>query len=323
MHLKCTPLHDNSDLKSMPSFILFDSLDGRIYDSERKRADLRYFEYCEIRMDGENTYNGARDILVEAEKGTLKSHPIPSDSGTDYEIQAIRILDHMQLRIITKEQTLRVIIALPDSTRFAYIGITGENCKISNLNVTRNDKPESSVYIPRIAEEITYIDVPSGDIPNIQVNGWCTEATMGIPITDGLEITFHTVSLPTARLIWHCPYIMLFSSRNGFVKGPGFREFNLIRIDGESWESNDELAENSIVVNIKDDFKGWDYWKEVNKTGYDCKVTFNVEGNHITVTTVNQGISIRSTTIIRDELKKVYTSLTGDQVALTNIRITH
>ncbi len=28
----------------------------------------------------------------------------------------------------------------------------------------------------------------------------------GIPVRDGMQITFHAFGLPTARLVWHCPF---------------------------------------------------------------------------------------------------------------------
>ena len=74
--------------------------------------------------------------------------------------------------------------------------------------------PEDS--IPRIAEEVSYIrNCPQGDVPNVQIDGWRTQSTKGVPITDGMKITFHTQSLPTARLVWHCPFVSIFTSENG------------------------------------------------------------------------------------------------------------
>ena len=58
-------------------------------------------------------------------------------------------------------------------------------------------------------------------------------------------VSFHTRSLPTARLVWHCPFIVIFTSDNALVNGPNFREFGLIRLDGETWLS-DTHAQNII-----------------------------------------------------------------------------
>jgi len=46
-----------------------------------------------------------------------------------------------------------------------------------------------------------------------------------------------------------------------------------------------------------------------------------VFGKKITTTTENCGISIKNVTVIKDKNKEIYASLTGDQCALTDIRI--
>ena len=45
------------------------------------------------------------------------------------------------------------------------------------------------------------------------------------------------------------------------------------------------------------------------------------KGNVVTVTTENQGIAIKSVTTILAETGDIYAALTGDQCAITNIRI--
>ncbi|MBP5608621.1 MAG: diguanylate cyclase, partial [Lachnospiraceae bacterium] len=131
--------------------------------------------------------------------------------------------------------------------------------------------------------------------------------------------TFHTMSLPTARLVWHCPSYVIFSSDDGMVNGPGYKEYSLVRLDGENWEGED-LADNEIIVN-RQDFRGWDSWKKVNKKGYDCSVSFSRRGNKIESYTENEGIFIRNITEIKVEAEEIFVALSGDQVALTNIRI--
>ena len=71
----------------------------------------------------------------------------------------------------------------------------------------------------------------------------------------------------------------------------------------------------------KDNFPGWEDWKEQNKEGVECEVTFERKGNTIITTTENLGIYIENTTIIKENPGKVYVALTGDRVALTDIRL--
>ena len=105
------------------------------------------------------------------------------------------------------------------------------------------------------------------------------------------------------------------------MNGEGYREFALIRIDGEYWET-DEAVRNEIIVRKRDDFIGWDDWKKRNKEGIDCTVTFTRKGNTITTVTENMGIYIKNVTALEeDDTKDIYAVLSGDQVALTNIKI--
>ena len=69
-------------------------------------------------------------------------------------------------------------------------------------------------------------------------------------------------------------------------------------------------------------FPGWENWKEKNKQGLECVVEAERKGNTVTVRSENLGISIENIlTVTEDMSDKVYVALSGDQVALTDIRI--
>ncbi len=312
-----TPVPGYPAENSMPSIILFDSLDARIHRTEKNIARLMYFEYGEIRFDGNVVRKGARKMQPKVEVINPDHEPL---EGISYNIEAVKVKDHILIKIRSDLQTIEVIVALPDSARWAYIGLTGEHCQISDVSIDRSDESVPDDYIPRIAEEISYIDVPAGDIPNIQCDGYRSATTDGILLKNELTIDFHTMSLPTARLVWHCPYFSIFSSDNGKIQGPDFREYGLVRLDGENWDS-DDFGTNKIVVVKTEEFKNWDTWKMLNKNGFDCTVTLQRKGETVTLTTINCGIEITNITTMYDPSKEVYISLTGDQCAITNIRI--
>ena len=305
----------------LPALVLFDALDARIHEDEGKKKDLLYFEYARIMFDGRVICEGAR-------KAEVKEKPMDPGAGStsgkqyvSYSVEAARVKDHILITISGRDKVIECIIALPDSSRFSYLSLTGEHCMISNIRVDRDEEDTEEGAIPRIAEEISYIrGCPEGDLPNLQIDGWRSQATKGIPVTDGLTLTFHTKSLPTARLIWHCPFITLFTSDDGSVNGPGFREFLLLRLDGENWES-DKHAKNEVYIDHTRDFPGWNVWKETNKNGMDCTVTIRRDGSKVTMETSNLGIAIDSTTTIMDSVSGIYVALTGDQCALTDIRL--
>lgn len=71
----------------------------------------------------------------------------------------------------------------------------------------------------------------------------------------------------------------------------------------------------------ENDFTDWEDWKRISKEGFDSGILFRKRGNKVTILTVNNGISIKNVTTIKENKDHVYVALTGDQVALTDIRI--
>ena len=307
-----------------PEIILFDSFDGRYHDDEATARELRYYEYCDMWMNGTISGKGVRKTETKVYSDKDRKLPLSEkDNGSAdvfYEINAVKRKDHALITISDGINVTEHIIALPDSSRFVYLALSGENCTISGISADVSKEKIPDDYIPRIAEKISYIDVPQGDIPNVQIDSYRTDASKGILITDEMKISFHTMSLPTASLIWHCAYIVLFSSLDGTVNGENYVEYGLIRTDGEYWDVDQE-NNNKIVAYINDDFNGWDAWKKANKEGLDYAISIKKNNNLITVSTQNAGISIKNTTNFADMPPKIYVALTGDQCAITNIRI--
>ncbi len=312
--------------ESLPTLIVFDSLDGRVHPGEENNRDLLYLEYARIRLDGRITEKSIRKAqvrILDQESELEEACFGEPEHGQRYKVTAARCRDHALIRVSDEVRTFEVVLALPDASRFVYIALGGEHCCIHNILVESDGAEIGPDDIPRIAEEISFIkDCPEGDVPNLQVDGWRTDATDGILIRDYMMLAFHTMSLPTARLVWHCPFISVFSSDDGRVNGANFREYMLLRLDGENRESDDH-AESRVQVHKRESFTGWNDWKEANKKGLDCVVEIRRDGNGITMQTENLGIAIHSVTTIRDDVKDVYVALTGDQCAITNIRVIH
>ena len=310
------------DINAIPSFVIFDSLDARIHETEAKRKDLLYMEYGTLHFDGRAEKVSARETKLEYLRQPAGAINFLEEykKGFDYDIEAVRIKDHMMMTLTSPFSKLRFIMALPDSSHYCYLGLTGARCTISNVEIHKLTETVHADFIPRIAPEVNYITGPEGDLPSIQIDDWRSASTDGVPVNERLEINFHSMSLPTARLIWHCPFICIFYSDDKKIGGPGFKEFALIRLDGEHWES-DANATNNMVINKTDDFEGWENWKKLNKTGMDCHVTVRRESRRITVKTENGGIEIRSVTLLKEDIPEVYLALTGDQCVITNIKI--
>lgn len=300
----------------VPSLIVFDSYDGRVHESSEEIAAYRYNEFGEVWFDGHIVTTGARDMKIKA---CRQSSGASSDKTKDYEITAYRHKDHVRLIIESEDSFVDVVVALPDSSLFAYIGLTGEHCHISSITI---EKLEAVTFpeIERIADPISYIERMESDLPNVQIDGKRSASTEGVKVTDGLVMCFHTMSLPSADLIWHCPYIVLYDSADGMVGGEGYREYALVRLCGET-RKTDDIAQNVISVDKRDSFISWDKWKERNRRGYEAEVEFNKLGNKITIRTENAGIVIENVTTLMDGTHDVYAAITGDMVAITDIRV--
>ena len=319
----CVSDRNHLNRECLPTIVLFDALDGRVHDEPARQKEMLYFEYATLRFDGENICIGARKIETKITyngEEPKNKHYYLDEKGVDYTLEAVKIKDHVLFRIKDDIRTIETIIALPDSVRYAYMGLTGEHCVISRIVMNKSNETVPDDYIPRIAEEISFIKgKPDGIVPNVQIDGWCYNATEGIEITDGMKIAFHTMSLPTARLIWHCPYIELFYSKDKHVKGEDYHQFALVRLDGEAWDTH-EGVESKTIINKSNDFEGWDHWKEMNRNGFVVEVTFRRNKNKITVITENFGISIKSVVTIIDDVPDVYAAITGDQIAITCVQ---
>ena len=320
MRVKSTPYGGRGQRGRGSAMILFDSLDEHVHEDEQVAKDLNYFEYCEIWFDGKTTIKGARKASTEIRENLPREKDASRTETSCYVIKAVKVKDHVKISIDDGSRTAEVTIALPYSSRFAYIGLTGEYCRIEDVSIIKETKPVGEDHIQRIAEEISFIRTKEGDIPNVQMDGYRADSSVGIPLNESLDLSFHSMSLPTARLIWHCACVVFFTSSNGRVNDEDYREYSFFRLDGESWESEGAEAV-STVVERRDEFEGWEYWKEENKKGIDCKVHISRENDVITATTQNLGIYIKHTIRILDDPGQVYVSLSGDQCAITDIHI--
>ncbi len=307
------PVSDEKEF-SDPSVIIFDSLDERVHDNEYTIRETRYSEFGELWFDGHFVCSDARNMkMISLEK-------IEGDDDGKYEIEAARNTDHVLIRMKGKGFRSETIIALPDNSNYSYIGLTGENCHISSIEIEKTEEAVSEKDIPRIAEEINYINRLESDVPNVQIDGIRSDYTQGVKVEDGLRLIFHTMSLPSSNLIWHCPYILLYYSDDKNVYGKGYKEYAMIRFDGETQDGGGD-AVNKIETVKDDNFVNWDKWKKRNKKGYESTVTFRIGKNKIITESSNCGISIRNVTTMLDKNKTVYAAITGDLVAITDIRV--
>ncbi len=294
---------------SAPSLIVFDAYDRHIHTDSKTIEAYRYTEFGELWFDGHYISTAARNVSVEKNER----------AAGGYEITAGRYEDHLLVEMRSPKGTVRVTVALPDNSRCSYIGLTGENCRLTSIKTEKTGKVMEEGDIGKIVERIVYTDRLESDLPNIQTDHTRSVSTEGVLIEDSLHIDMHTMSLPAAELVWHCPYVVIFYSDDKQVFGENYREYALIKLNGEI-VSGDGI-ENIFKMKKTEDFAGWDEWKRRNKEGVECSVGIVRKGGRVILRTENLGISIENTTILPAGAGKVYAALTGDQTAITDIRI--
>ena len=317
-----TPMENIVIGSGMPSIVLYDSFDARVHDNAKAIEEYKYLEYGEIWFDGHYVSTNARNIEVQVtEKSNLDGRETSAGNGTmACEMIAGRYEGHVSIKMISPSRIVDVILALPDNSKASFLGITGENCLIRDIQVQKTGETVQAEDIKKIVSKLSFIDRLESDLPNVQVDRTMSAATEGILLRDKLQLDFHAMSLPWANLVWHCPYVALFYSKDQKLFGEGYREFSLIKINGECL-GGAPYAENHFTMKKKENFPGWDDWKEKNKAGFECSIRITRKGKKIVTETENFGIHIENTTILHEDVADIYVALTGDEVALTDIRV--
>lgn len=301
---------------SAPSIILFDSYDRHVHDNPKAIEAYRYVEYAEIWFDGHYVSTNARNMEVEV---------VPREENAEhgdsaYEMVLGRFEGQMSVKMIGPSCIVDVVLALPDNSKSSYLGLTGENCRLREIKLQKTGDLVQSSDIRKIVQKLNFTDRLESDLPNIQVDRPQSAATEGIPVAGKLQLDFHTMSLPWSNLVWHCPHILLFYAKDKKMGGEDYREYALIKLNGEI-AGDERYAENRFSMKKNESFPGWDVWKRKNKEGYECSVQVRRRGNRVVLSTENLGIAIENITVLKEGEDTVYVALTGDQVALTDIRI--
>lgn len=317
-------LKEEEGIFSAPSLLLFDSYDGRVHGDKKTIEAYHYLEYAEVWFDAPSVTTAARKIEehpLDPGSFTLDGDAGAAENGLHrYAIGVARFEDHLKLKMKCGDIAKEVIVALPGGSKSVYLGLTGEHCTLSHITVNHTGRVAAASDIPRIAEKLSYIDRMESDIPNVQIDRTRSATTLGVPIKPHTKLAFHTMSLPEANLVWHCPYLVLFSSDNGRVDGENYHEYALVKLNGEN-EGQFTEAKNRFIMRKTEEFAGWDAWKKKQQSGVECEVQLERKGKQVLLTTENLGIHIENTTTILEDCEEIYIAITGDQCAITDIRV--
>ena len=302
-----------------PTLLFYDSADARYYIEDSLIAgEMDFVEFAGVDING-TVYADYVRKTIQTKTGDSELG-LESDKVYTADVYIVKQDDHLLVRITTDKRTDEITFALYDAARYVYLALTGEFCSLTVLAVAVDQEPIEEGSIPRIVEKITYTDRPTGDIPNFQIDGWIANHSEIMKLNDDVNVSFHTMSLPSSRRVWHCPIVVMFTSDDGKIDGANYKELAYIRLDGEVWCDNPEIT-NKPVIMKSEEFDNWSIWKQKNKAGVYCKLAIVREGNSIELQVENCGLQIKNTTTIPEAITDVYFYLTGDQCALTDIRI--
>jgi len=302
----------------MPTLLLYDSADAHYYlEDNYLSEDMDFTEFASIGMDGDVSTEFIRKMRLNSTD--LKAEKTP-DKLCNATVFLVKQKDHMLVKLVTDERMHEVVFAMYDAARYTYLALTGNHCRVKILDVEVAKTPVAEDFVPCIAEKISYINRPMGDIPNVQVDGWKADHSEVIEFTDSLNASFHTMSLPSSRRVWHCPIVCLFTSDDGRIDGPNYKELAMVRLDGEAWSDVPEII-NRTQVSKNENFENWSIWKQRNKSGVYCRLSVKHKNDLINLEVEDSGLTTLNQTKLTENVKKLYCYFTGDQCAITDIRI--
>jgi HD-GYP domain-containing protein (c-di-GMP phosphodiesterase class II) len=318
---KCTYDRSAAQGYSAPAIVVYDSYDGFVHTDEANIKAFGYKEYGEIWFDGHMVSTSSRNMkLTPAEGWTAPRKRTGRERFDIYEVETGRFEDHVKITVTGPEHKSEVVIALPSSSMYAYVGITGEHCSISDIKVLKTKETVRENDFSRIAQKLDFTDRLEGDLPNFQIERPRALSTEPLPVQDGLVIRFHSMTLPTSAFIWQCPYVILYTSSDGKVGGPLYHEHALLKMNGEN-DGNKEFSTNVWKTEKTSEFTDWKNWESKNKQGVECEVSFALKGKKIITTISDAGAIMTNTTEILEDYDEVYVIISGDQCAITDIRI--
>lgn len=309
--------YDSTKDDSIQSLLFYDSADARYYfDDMPMKDEMDFIDFCSINFDGTVTKNYIRDIKETASETVQKKKNIQLHEAV---INLVKQEDHLLVKLTTETLSKEYIFALYDSSRYLYLAFTGKNSSLKIVDIDIEKNPVKENFIPRIAEKFSFINGPAGDIPNIQIDSFRGNHSEILELTEKTALSFHSISLPTSHRVWHCPMICLFTSDDGTLKN-NYKELFLARMDGEVWSDNEDIK-NTSVISKSEIFENWNVWKSKNKTGVDCKVSLSLLNDKVILKMENSGLQVVNQTKLPENLGKVYFYITGDQCAITQIKI--
>ena len=309
-----------------PSAVLFYSDDQKLGEPGTEDPRNGYKEFSIVRSDAYGTKTAAKAFQYESthlpEWESWPDWLSENKNKTTCTMTAVRYGRYVLVRLENAGMIVAATTTLPENApEKVYVSITGELCTMTDFSLSRETEAIGPGTIEPDEDDKSFILSTVGDIPNVDCSGWWLEHSDGIMLTDvPQKITYHTISYPRAKEVWHAPLVVVFSSLDKLVNGVAYTEYSVTRNDGFGWKTDASAFECSSELDAT--YGSAEKWLATNKAGVECTLTAYREENVVFLKqecaglTVSSRISLPFTTDL-----PVCVSLSGELCAISNIRI--
>lgn len=150
---------------------------------------------------------------------------------------------------------------------------------------------------------------------------WFTPG-IGIAVTNAdRRVSFHSVTREEASYVWSAPVIIIYSSEDGALLGPGYDELGVFMTAGYGWKAGSTLYEHSGFVR-NGNFESWNQWISRNKDGLDYTLDFYIEKNIVHLIINNDLLKMDVELAVPEHYSKnIYLAISGERADIYDIRV--
>lgn len=128
-----------------------------------------------------------------------------------------------------------------------------------------------------------------------------------------------------AKYIWNTPAIIVFSSKDGRIMGPGYDEMAVYMSAGYSWKAGSSVEEKMEITRKSNDFKFWDIWTTRNMEGMEYTVSTYRDARFVYITMETELTEFKGTVELAGKYLNgkgtIYLAITGDTCDIVSFSV--
>lgn len=153
----------------------------------------------------------------------------------------------------------------------------------------------------------------------------CSSDAWTTPIKDIMigksecEIRFASRMRAEKTYVWNVPVVIVYTSTDGKMLGPGYEELGVYNSGGYNWKSGPTLSEE-VVFKKTDRFDSWDKWMMKNREGLEFDLRASRSRENVFLQINNELMEMHATLNLPKDLeKKIYLSVVGEDCEIYDI----